>query len=69
MQCLVLVKFMDKSSLTSAEFFDRIDAKWSLLEYKPTMIKRKVGNPRPGYSPKLIEAICIADHESVTVGH
>jgi len=65
MKCLVLVKFLEGGSLSPEEFFTRVGAQWSWVDYVPSRISGKSGNERSGYRTKAREAICIADYESV----
>jgi hypothetical protein len=65
MQCLVLVKFLEGGSLSSDEFFRRVGAQWSWVDYIPPGEAGDTGKETPGHLVKAREAICIADYESV----
>ncbi len=64
MQCLVLVKFLEGGSLSPDEFFSRIGARWSWVDYLPPG-HDKSSNKASGGPPKAREALCIAEYESV----
>jgi hypothetical protein len=65
MQCLVLVKFLEGGSISPEEFFTRIGAQWSWVDYVPPEPTTKAGGKGPVHPPKIRNAMCIADYDSV----
>ena len=65
MQCLVLVKFLEGGSLCPEEFFTRIGAQWSWVDYVPPEPSGKAVTKRPVHPPRVKNAMCIADYDSV----
>ena len=64
MQCLVFVKFLEGGSLSPEEFFTRIRAQWSWVDYAATALPGKAGVKSPFNWRKVREAMCIADYNS-----